>query len=242
MNLPVRAIQESDLRSPASSTETFTDVNVNGLLHLATDGSGSARPGPPLATWAGELSASFAIIAEQLQNASRTIATHAPPTSSVAGGPADHLVARLDAIEQAQERLAVELAALRSLHAGKSRALPNEQFLPDAVSSSSGPSTASSLADLERRLADVLAVQKLEQDRLYARLHNSRATVYKMPIMALPTASGKPPPNHPNTKGEFEHLTKERYEGLLKAYGQPIQGDTTAKREALRAFLGLPAA
>jgi len=45
------------------------------------------------------------------------------------------------------------------------------------------------------------------QDRLYARLHNSRVTVAKMPIMALPTASGKPPPNHSNTKGEFEHLT-----------------------------------
>lgn len=62
-----------------------------------------------------------------------------------------------------------------------------------------------------------------------------------MPIMALPTASGKPPPDHPNTKGEFEHLTKERYEGLLKAYDQPIKGDTAAKREALRKFLGLPA-
>ncbi|KAH9023318.1 hypothetical protein EDB84DRAFT_1440999 [Lactarius hengduanensis] len=239
MSLPVRVNQEPDLRSPASSTETFTDTNVNGLLHLATDRNSSARPGPPLASWAGELSASFAIIAEQLQNASRTIATHAPPTSSMAGGPTDHLVARLDAIEQAQERLAVELAALRSLHAGKSR----EQLLPDAASSaSSGTSTASSLADLERRLADALAVQKLEQDRLYARLHNSRATVYKMAIMALPTASGKPPPNHPNTKGEFEHLTKERYEALLKAYDQPIQGDTAAKREALRMFLGLPAA
>ncbi|KAH8988418.1 hypothetical protein EDB92DRAFT_1948085 [Lactarius akahatsu] len=244
MSLPVRVNQEPDLRSPASSTETFTDTNVNGLLHLATDGSSSARPGPPLASWAGELSASFAIIAEQLQNASRTISTHAPPISSVAGGPADHLVARLDAIELAQERLAVELAALRSLHAGKSRApAPNEQFLPDAASSaSSGTSTASSLADLERRLADALVVQKLEQDRLYARLHNSRATVSKMSIMALPTASGKPPPNHPNTKGEFEHLTKERYEALLKAYDQPIQGDTAAKREALRVFLGLPAA
>ncbi|KAH9052716.1 hypothetical protein EDB87DRAFT_1780605 [Lactarius vividus] len=257
MSLPVRANPEPDLRSPASSTETFTDTNVNGLLHPATDGS--ARPGPPQASWAGELSASFAIIAEQLQSASRTIiATHAQPTPSVAAvaaaaaaaaataAPADHLVARLDAIERAQERLAVELAALRSLHAGKSRApapAPNEQLLPDAASSaSSGTSTASSLADLERRLADALAVQKLDQNRLYARLHNSRATVSKMPIMALPTASGKAPPNHPNTKGEFEHLTKERYEALLKAYDQPIQGDTAAKREALRVFLGLPSA
>jgi hypothetical protein len=62
-----------------------------------------------------------------------------------------------------------------------------------------------------------------------------------MPIMALPTASGKPPPDHPKTKGEFEHLTKERYEGLLRTYNLPIEGDTAAKREALRIFLGLPA-
>ena len=79
-----------------------------------------------------------------------------------------------------------------------------------------------------------------------------------MPIMALPTVSGKQPPDHPRTKGEFEHLTstfllrweagcsctssaEERYDGLLKAYDQPIEGDTAAKREALRIFLGLPA-
>ena len=79
-----------------------------------------------------------------------------------------------------------------------------------------------------------------------------------MPIMALTTASGKPPPDHPKTKGEFEHLTstiwhsfkigrlltygtEERYEGLLRAYNQPVEGDTAAKREALRIFLGLPA-
>jgi len=36
-------------------------------------------------------------------------------------------------------------------------------------------------------------------------------------------------------------LVEERYEGLLKAYDQPIKGDTAALREALRIFLGLPA-
>jgi len=133
---------------------------VSGLLHLATGGGG--RPGPPLASWAAELSASFAIIAEQLQNASRAIATHAPPTSSGAGA-ADHMAvftARLDAIEQAQERLAVELAALRSLHAGKSRAPAPNELLPDAALASG--TTTVSLTDLERRLTDVLAAQKLE--------------------------------------------------------------------------------
>lgn len=33
---------------------------------------------------------------------------------------------------------------------------------------------------------------------------------------------------------------EERYEVLLKAYGQPLKGDTEAKRDALRAFAGIP--
>ena len=137
---------ENAFRSPASSTETFTDANnPSGLVYLAI-GSGTPRTGPPSPDgWAAELSGSFAIIASQLQNASRAIA--AAPSM-------DHhhqvLTARLDAIEQAQERLAVELAGLRSLHAGKSR--ENEL-----------PASSGSLAhDLERRLSDALATQKLE--------------------------------------------------------------------------------
>lgn len=96
------------------------------------------------------------------------------------------------------------------------------------------------------------------QAQMYARLQNSRAIVNKMPIMPLVMANGKPPQNFPNTKGEFEHLTsmrlqliyvicvltnhssEERYEHLLKSYGLPIKGDTAAKREAVREFLGLP--
>lgn len=35
-------------------------------------------------------------------------------------------------------------------------------------------------------------------------------------------------------------IVEERYEALLKAYGQPLKGDTEAKREALRAFAGIP--
>lgn len=115
------------------------------------------------------------------------------------------------------------------------------------------------------------------QDRLYARLHNATASVSKMPIMAPPTANGKPLPNFPATKGEFEHLTScvtfhfrflastaslsmistavdlfqrvdyigERYEALLKAYGQPLLKApgplVDARRQALRVFIGLPA-
>ena len=32
---------------------------------------------------------------------------------------------------------------------------------------------------------------------------------------------------------------EERYEHLLKSYNLPIKGDTNAKREALREFIGL---
>lgn len=35
-------------------------------------------------------------------------------------------------------------------------------------------------------------------------------------------------------------LAEERYDVLLKAYNLPVEGDTAAKREALRIFMGLP--
>jgi hypothetical protein len=89
-----------------------------------------------------------------------------------------------------------------------------------------------------------------------------------MQITPLMMANGKIPQNFPATKGEFEHLTstydtdklrrppllfypltwfclctEERYEHMMKSYGLPIKGDTAAKREALREFIGLtPAA
>lgn len=84
-----------------------------------------------------------------------------------------------------------------------------------------------------------------------------------MQIKAPPTKAGKPPPNFPSTKGEFEHLTsksdiysercnlsvlnetnsipEERYDGILKAYDITVKGDVTVYRERLRAFLGLSA-
>ena len=154
MSLPARTTnQEHALRSPASSTETFT--NNNSLLHLAIDnrGSASSRPGPPPPA---DLSNTLAIIAEQLQHASRTIAAaHASlPRPGADANQQHHLAARLDELEQAQERLAVELAGLRSLHAGKSR----DELLPSAAAAAGG----SSLAELESRLAEVQAAHKLE--------------------------------------------------------------------------------
>ena len=139
MSLRVGTDQEHIPRSPASSRETYMDTNTSG-----------GRGGPPSDLWHAELSASFASIAEQLQNASRMLAAH------VAADQLAALTARVDAIEQAQERLAGELAALRSLHGGESCTL-----LPDAAVASSSYSR-STTADLERRLTDMLAAQKLE--------------------------------------------------------------------------------
>lgn len=94
------------------------------------------------------------------------------------------------------------------------------------------------------------------QSRLYARLQNASITTNKTFLTPIAMANGKPPPNFPATKGEFEHLTsactsqskfepyadlleEERYEQLMKSYGIPIKGDTAAKRQAVREFLGL---
>ena len=139
MSLLARATShEQHLRSPASSTETFTDANnPSGLLRLAIGSSnGASRPLPD--AWAAGLSGTFAMIAWHLQNASRTLAA-VPATDQ------HHLAARLDAIEQAQEQLAEELATLRTLHAGKS-----------------GSDELPASADLERRMTEALAAQSPE--------------------------------------------------------------------------------
>ncbi|KAK7684370.1 hypothetical protein QCA50_012317 [Cerrena zonata] len=97
----------------------------------------------------------------------------------------------------------------------------------------------SRMEKMEGKVGDLSENVRLDQIRLYPRLLNSTVPLNKTPIYALPTANGKAPPNFPATKGEFEHLTKERYEHLLKAYNVPAKGDTNAKRQTLREFIGL---
>ncbi|KAH8096857.1 hypothetical protein BXZ70DRAFT_895581 [Cristinia sonorae] len=93
---------------------------------------------------------------------------------------------------------------------------------------------------LETKVESIFETLKLEQARLYPRLQNAFVTLNKHPIKPLPVqGSGKAPANFPATKGEFEHLTKERYEQIMKAYSIPVKGDTAAKREAVREFIGL---
>ncbi|KAI0076858.1 hypothetical protein K474DRAFT_1754495 [Panus rudis PR-1116 ss-1] len=115
-----------------------------------------------------------------------------------------------------------------------------ESILPNLISRLEG--VESRLESAETKIENLVETIKLDQQRLYARLLNSNVIKNKLPITPLPMANGKAPPNFPATKGEFEHLTKERYEALLKAYNQPIKGDINAKQEALREFIGLTAA
>ncbi|KAI0045805.1 hypothetical protein FA95DRAFT_85598 [Auriscalpium vulgare] len=220
--------------SPASSTDTISEAH-HPAAHADKPRSSSSSPSVHV-PWTAHLSTSLSAIAEQLQAAAQAVA-QAP--GSPCGAPHADISAlemRLAAVERAHAALAAELEELRG-------------------EGSSAPEGAPS--DVEQRLSEALATIKLEcvaratvlsdvdavnrQDRLYPRLHNSRVTVSKLPIMALPTASGKPAPQFPATRGEFEHLIKERYEAMLKAYGLPVKGDTNAKREALRVFIGLPA-
>ncbi|KAA1477632.1 hypothetical protein DENSPDRAFT_616842 [Dentipellis sp. KUC8613] len=248
--------------SPVSSTDTISVLHDNHAHPHpggGAEGGGGAdhksvasAPGPPSsAPWAAQLQASFGAIADQLGAAAQALAL-VPSSSALASTPPSHhapgrgsdvdvdvaaLADRMDRIEETQATLIAQLENLSvkvsaAAERERERGSPEVQVEPQ----NAGPSAE----ELEKRIGELRETFKLEQDRLYARLRNAAVTVYKMPIVPLPTATGKPPQNFPATKGEFEHLTKERYEAILKAYGQPIKGDTNAKRQALRVFIGLP--
>ncbi|KAJ8494819.1 hypothetical protein ONZ51_g2087 [Trametes cubensis] len=180
----------------------------------------------------------------------------------------DALAKRLEGIERAQEAMSAQLKGVQEtlgrLQLSEARARTHKEEEKGhqdnvtveevVVASRDGPggdnATGGSegefkspveiaIEELQKKVEGVIETIKLDQARLYARLHNATVTVNKMAIQAPIMANGKTPPNFPNTKGEFEHLTKERYEALLKGYNLPIKGDTNAKREALREFIGL---
>ncbi|KAI1791403.1 hypothetical protein LXA43DRAFT_427831 [Ganoderma leucocontextum] len=217
------------------------------------------------ALWAHRLSASFGAIADQIAAASRALAV--PPSTPAAnssggsqGAEVTALAARLDIIERAQEQLGADLQQVQAQLArlqvsssgsssGSASAKQKEHAAEVAImevesDAGEGPSGFKSAAEiaieeLQKKVDGAIDTIKLEQARLYARLHNATVTSNKMGIKAPTMANGKPPQNFPNTKGEFEHLTKERYELLLKSYGIVPKGDTKAKREQLREFIGL---
>ncbi|TDL27043.1 hypothetical protein BD410DRAFT_783197 [Rickenella mellea] len=168
---------------------------------------------PPV--WTHRVSASFNAMADQIAAASQAIALIPPLPDSMFGA----LSERIEGLERTQERLEAELKALRE-QMTQTKEGPEEKF--------------------EKRLDELAEAFKLDQKRLPARLYNATVTVNKHAIKPIVMANGKFPQNFPATKGEFEHITKERYEFLQKSYGLPITGDTAAKREAVRAFIGLP--
>ncbi|OBZ74407.1 hypothetical protein A0H81_05722 [Grifola frondosa] len=210
----------------------------------------TVSPGAATALWTDRLSASFGAIADQIAAASKALASvevpaavsggealMAPPPSTESVSQLAGLSARLDVIESAQERLAEDMEAVR-MQMARLHVNGKEKEIVEEANEEADP-VGQALEELQKKVDGIVETIKLDQARLYARLYNATVTANKMTIKWLPMANGKGPQNFPVTKGEFEHLTKERYEALLKSYNQPIKGDTAAKREALREFIGL---
>ncbi|KAF9232889.1 hypothetical protein BU15DRAFT_67063 [Melanogaster broomeanus] len=204
----------------------FTPASSTPTLDLSCDRSNPDYSAPPTpgALWPHRLSASFSAMADQIAAASQALAL--VPSTAFSGSDVSAefgaLKGRLESIEKTQERLSAEFEALKT------------QFTQ--LETDRGPG----LEELEKKISELAEIVKLDQQRLPARLHNSRATIMKASLKTPVAANGKPVAGFPATRGEFEHITKERYEALLKAYGQPLKGDTEAKRDALRTFAGIP--
>lgn len=232
--------------TPASTTPTLNNADdPHPPFSSASASSSQAQLQPHL-----QLSHTFSVMADQIAAASQALAAASPALASGgAAGDVAALRARMDAIETTQERLGADMEALKTQIAkltvanGSGRAsngIVNGIAEGDEVEEGGEPPKDPVIEALEKKIADLAEVIRLEQERLPARLHNSRATYLKYSIKQPATPSGKPAPNFPTSRGEFEHITKERYEAILKAYGLPIKGDTDAKREAVRSFIGLP--
>lgn len=240
----------------ASSSATLVD-------HFRLPPNAAASPNSPPNTvtatnadlWTQHLSTSFGTIADQITAASHALAAVEVPAGTPAVLPTDSttaiaaLASRLDAIERTQEHLAEELDAVRA-HMGKADNAPStngalaveeEPRAPGTGAPEAEPTDlAKTVEELQKKVDKLAETVRLDQSRLYARLRNAVIPINKTPISPLVMANGKTPANFPGTKGEFERMTKERYEHLLKSYDQPVKGDTAAKRQATREFLGLP--
>ncbi|KAF8519343.1 hypothetical protein BU17DRAFT_90017 [Hysterangium stoloniferum] len=226
---------------PATMQSTATNGTTSLMLESryssvgpSTAGSSTQSeerefPSSTTDTWRGNVSASFSQLSLQFQAASQAVATI--PQAS------DHTLSalndRLDSIEDGQRRLAREIEQLKQEFAALSQreVEPTTPTIPQANGSGS---------DLEAALKEQLDAFKLAQEQLPAKLQNALATKSLSPLRMPPMKNRKLPPNAPSTRGEFEHLTKERYEALMVAYDVAFSGDTNAKRETLRSFLGIP--
>ncbi|KIJ34979.1 hypothetical protein M422DRAFT_51728 [Sphaerobolus stellatus SS14] len=180
---------------------------------------------PSTGNWQQTVSNTFSQLSMQFQAAAQAVAS-VPVANDQAIAS---LLDRLSAIEDGQRRLAQELAGL------KEDFMVSKQVAPPPPQEANG----AEITALQASLKELTDAAKLEQQRLPARLQNALALKAKSPIRMVPLKNGKIPPNSPATRGEFEHITKERYEELLKAYGVPATGDLANKRETLREFLGI---
>jgi len=171
---------------------------------------------PPLTApqWQHRVSASFAAMADQIAAASQAVSLIPPVNETVM----NDVMAKLDAIENNQMYLKEEIERMKARIDGLTE----------------GPEK------FEKRLEEQIAAFNADQLRLPARLHNATCHQYPMLIKAPPISAGKLPKNFPATRGEFEHLTKERYEQIMTEYSVSYSGDLSAKRETLRGFLGIP--
>ncbi|GBE86773.1 hypothetical protein SCP_1000150 [Sparassis crispa] len=189
--------------------------------------------------WSQNLSASFGAIVDQINAAFQTLEanhSHGDTANALAG-----IAARLRMIEENQERLAEELQAVKAqLGRHHTNGKEREEMVIETLGEEAEPvDLAKAVQELTKKVDGLANTVKLDQQRLHARLMNSNITTKKETLKPVIGNNGKPPQNYPATKGEFEHITKERYEEFMKAYGLPIKGDTNTKREVLREFLGL---
>lgn len=160
----------------------------------------------------------------------------ASSTPGAAGEVVGALAARLEAIERNQELMGAQLQAVQDRLAqlsvngsARPRGEKGHGDVEEVLEHDGEFKTASEIAieELQKQVQGVVETIRLEcvsscvyrcccgltscgcnsQARLYARLHNAAVTANKHLIKAPVLANGKPPPNFPNTKGEFEHIT-----------------------------------
>ncbi|KAI0820130.1 hypothetical protein BC628DRAFT_1413298 [Trametes gibbosa] len=233
--------------SPMPGARMGAGAGAGGTAVGDVSSRGGVCAGPTDPLWSQRLSASFSTIADQIAAASRALAIAEAPSGSSVEVAA--LAERLDAVERAQDVMGAQLRAVQELLANVKvnvggPHLPRgaeevEEVRKDGEGGDFKSGVEIAVEELQRQVGGVVETIRLDQARLHARLHNAAVSANKMQIKAPVMANGKTPSNFPNTKGEFEHLTKERYEALLKGYNLPVTGDTNAKREALREFIGL---
>ncbi|KDQ56201.1 hypothetical protein JAAARDRAFT_195391 [Jaapia argillacea MUCL 33604] len=250
--------------------DSYPAINPSNNSHSVPGNANSLTNAPSAALdahlWSQRLSQSLSQMANEIATASQALNSMPPPAaqqpshivydpsldSSTASLEVDvaALTTKLEAMEVKQDALIREVEGLKDLilssHPTTNGATTNGAANGHAnggengVSENGTPPGVSAYQELEKKVTDALDSIKIEQGRLYARLLNARLSHQKQTIQPILMTNGKVPPNYPVTKGEFEKLTKERYEALLKSYGLPVKGDTDAKREAVRQFLGLP--